>query len=224
MEILNENLLNPFVFANLKTIQVIGKLDLFDANLIINIPDLKYLSFDLYNLENFTRNLNWFSKLPRNLILNLNDRKKGFEFSDREFCLFKEFPQQNEIIPILKGKVFAECSCTIVWLIKNAIGNNLIKTPTIQKCFEDANFIERKFQQCNFEQKRQECKNQDSLIINSQVTNLLVSENLKTSSTGNIQDSDTKTNSVIKTMAILIGSVGFVTISAIMGLFLFISR
>lgn len=223
MDNLNESLLEPYVFGKLKTLQVFGKLDSFDKDLLYKFPNLKYLSFEMVNFDEFISNADWFASLPNNLVLGLSDLRQSFDFSDQNFCLFKNFPQQRQIIPVLKSKSLINCSCTMIWLIKNSFGNNLIRTQTIEKCLEDRKSFENKIEECNFEVKIKNCE--PSAMINLGTSSPI---NLKTSKTStwesSTKDNVDQSHIVIKTFALVIGSVGFLTISAIMGLFLFITR
>lgn len=223
MDYLDESLLEPNVFGKLKTLQVFGKLSSFDQNLLYKFPNLKYLSFEMVNFEEFISNADWLSSLPNRLVLGLSDLTKSFDFSDQNFCLFKKFPQQRQIVPVLKSKKMSNCTCTMVWLIKNSFENNLVRTQTIEKCLEDRKSFEKKIEECNFEVKIKNCE--PSAMINLDTSSIINLLKTKTSTwESSTKDHIDQSHNVIKTFALVIGSVGFLTISAIMGLFLFITR
>lgn len=216
---LNDGLLEPNIFQKLKTLQIFGKLNSIDEFLFNKFSNLKYLSFELLNFGEFVSNMDWLSSLPANLVLGLSDSRKIFDFSERSFCLFRKFPQQRTIIPILKSKILENCTCTVIWLIKNSFENKLIKTQTVESCLSDRKTFYRKIEECKFEVKLKDCE--QSGMINLKTSSTL---NSMTTSKDNTKENIEQNNSIIKTFALVIGSVGFLTISAIMGLFLFMTR
>jgi hypothetical protein len=184
---LDDELLSRIVFSSIKTLQFYGNLteiqsDLFGAS----FKNLKSLVLDLFNFDQFIRNKNndWMSSLGSyerpgissngsrsiyssriDLLVHLNDRKEEFVFDDADFCLFAKFPINKHVYPLIKTKDNLNCSCTLIWLIKeykNFLNRQqfaLFKTKSVEKCLDEVSEDFSTFEsECNFDEKILSCE------------------------------------------------------------------
>ena len=161
-----------------------------------------FTNWKLDNLETFVKNgLKWiqhhnldvninsfnFSKsslaLEKELFLQLVDNdfpfKKRYTYPDSDLCLYKDFPHQRLVYPILDVNNNTTCTCSIIWLVqfskifyKNSDYTEMyadlnITDLTVQHCLSIEkmhNYAKR----CNFEGKFQKnCHDKKDVQINS---------------------------------------------------------
>jgi hypothetical protein len=122
---------------------------------------------------------NWLASLNSNITVDLNDtnqvneNKKFFmeftltdknelyEYPEQDFCLFKKFPHEKLVAPIIMTKDNLECTCTLLYLLKykdiyNINGINVMDTPSVAKCLYAADFADM-LKKCDFYAKLNEC-------------------------------------------------------------------
>ena len=110
------------------------------------------------------------------VFIEFNDEKNEYDYSERDFCLFKHFPHENRVFPILKNsdrRRHLNCTCTIVWLLKEwQHAEKNIRTELVSSCFRsktslshhindyDANFshyFESLVEKCQLTEKLRGC-------------------------------------------------------------------
>jgi len=95
------------------------------------------------------------------MYIKLTDLKKQYTYSDKDFCLFKNFPHEKLVYPIINTKSDLECSCTLLWLLqynKQALNNSLLITDSTRNCINRPDF-DNATSICRFEQTIYECDN-----------------------------------------------------------------
>lgn len=142
-DVLSFNIMNRYLFQNLERIKIYGCLIDINEELFKHFDSIKKLDFVLDNLREFFEMGNrWMSYLNNNVKVNLSDIddvnnnlmkkfkirfsyrlntsliNKIYDYPDEHFCLFKDFPHDHMVIPlILPGKKI-NCSCTVLWLVQ----------------------------------------------------------------------------------------------------------
>jgi hypothetical protein len=167
---LDSGFLNKQVFGELKRLQIFGSLNEIENGLFSNFKKLKSIMFELFNFEHFIRTPNtdqWLSDLNENqnkILLNLNDRETHYEYSDDDFCFFKNFPSKN-VFPVIKTKENLNCSCTLIWILRNyknyttSMGQlSQLLTSSVDDCLAmDEEKFDQTINDCKFEKKIDEC-------------------------------------------------------------------
>jgi hypothetical protein len=91
----------------------------------------------------------------------LLDLAQKFDFAEKDICLFKDFPHDQLVFPIISTTSSIECTCTVLWLIKyrkyalNADTTDLINEDSVSKCL-DENF-EMTLKKCDIPTKLSNC-------------------------------------------------------------------
>lgn len=146
---------------------------------------LKSLRFELYNFDEFVKlnaknewikyinsnvtadlndeNVNFLNSYKLFLELVLTDLKKTYNYPEKDFCLFKNFPHNRLVFPVIRSKDNLECTCTLMWLLKykriyQAENENPMDTSSVHNCLAHPNF-DQMIEDCNFEQKLKDCAN-----------------------------------------------------------------
>jgi hypothetical protein len=123
---------------------------------------LKIFALEIYNFEEFInfephwlRHLNSEVKVnlsnsndinrykDRQMILELTDLSKTYLYPEKDFCLFRHFPHEKLVFPIIETKQNLECSCTLMWLLKNkSLFTNIdeLKTGSVENCLFNKDF------------------------------------------------------------------------------------
>ena len=121
--------INPHIFKNMIVLTIMGNIELIERDLFIYFKKIRYLSLNIQNLRQLLHSsggVKWLLPLYNDrkvILLEFKQTSSFFNtiypFPDADLCLFKDFPHENAIYPILNlGETF-ECSCTILWLLKN---------------------------------------------------------------------------------------------------------
>ena len=85
----------------------------------------------------------------------------SYDYPQKDFCLFKDFPHNKLVMPIIKTKQNLECSCTLMWLLKyksiyEVNGVNPMETDSTLNCLASPNF-DQLIKDCDFNAKLAEC-------------------------------------------------------------------
>jgi len=118
---LERKFLSENIFTKLKEIKILNS-NLFgiQENLFQNFTFLKYLELELNNFQEFIQTIDdWMLSLNSNIsvdltlqtdidnnkqnemYIKLTDLKKQYTYSDKDFCLFKNFPHEKLVYPII---------------------------------------------------------------------------------------------------------------------------
>jgi hypothetical protein len=199
----NENLtstiLNKYLFKNISNLKIYGVLLGIENKLFENFAILKNIDIVISNFEEFFNgDTSWMKYLNYQVKVDLSNSSEIaanidkmfrlrfryerefvsfdsiYEYPSEDLCLFKNFPHQNLVYPILiPGKVI-ECSCTLKWLklyrnlysdIKDTsdydinYDENLLNKPYYEYkfCLETFDWLK-----CNISQRLNDCKLQNT--------------------------------------------------------------
>jgi hypothetical protein len=128
------------LFEQLEALEIIGQINSIQDDLFKSFKQLKLIRFRTQNAKGLlTRKNKWLNSLNSDVIkidYNMDKYvKKGFilsifqtfsnvtyyDFPDRDFCYFKDFPHQRLVLPKLKPNYKSSCSCTELFLIQYSI-------------------------------------------------------------------------------------------------------
>ena len=135
---INLDLVNRHVFKYVYMLDLIGNSYHIQHDLFSYFKHIKVISLQVDNFETFVHNgLEWTQYLQRNVNASRVGRLKKFEkslllkiyeystffvepyaFPDKDLCLFKEFPHQQLVLPLVYSDRLVECTCTLVWLVQ----------------------------------------------------------------------------------------------------------
>jgi hypothetical protein len=130
-ERLDENNLAPIVFKNVQRLGLAGILTGIEAKLFGDFQKLKTIDFALGNLKEFFHQgtNKWMTYLNLNgsglLILKFIYLKQTvsfdliYEYPNEDLCLFKNFPHERFVFPMIMPGRQLECTCTLYWLQSN---------------------------------------------------------------------------------------------------------
>jgi len=179
---LNTDLVYPEVFKKMTIFRVIDSvLTSIGEDFFTYFSKLKIFALEIYNFEEFInfephwlRHLNSEVKVnlsnpndinrykDRQMILELTDLSKTYLYPEKDFCLFRHFPHEKLVFPIIETKQNLECSCTLMWLLKNkSLFSNVdeLKTSSVENCLFNKDF-DKIVSNCDFNKKIEECKEQ----------------------------------------------------------------
>ncbi|CAF0710226.1 unnamed protein product [Brachionus calyciflorus] len=175
IQTLDNGFLNKYLFNNLEEL-IITETELYsiDENVFKFLPRLNFLLLLLENFGEFFKSSSnlWFKGLniknQSELIIALIDPRSAYEFHDEDFCYFYLFPHKNQVYTFIKTKEKLECSCTLVWLMKNVNSSRqngfLISSSSVYDCVKSKDF-EIKLVECNFEQRVEDCSRKVKMTI-----------------------------------------------------------
>jgi len=138
---LNSVFLNKYVFEKLTILDLNGQITNIQQDLFKNFKRLGIIRFQSENIQNvLVRNNKWFVSLNYDLIpIDLNDldqiRRNNmyiiglviyqrfynhtfYDYPDKDFCFFKDFPHNKLVFPKLRPNFKTKCSCTELFLIQ----------------------------------------------------------------------------------------------------------
>lgn len=161
---LNSQLMYAPVFKEIKSL-IIYASTLFGIqyDLFASFSSLKYIELELLNFDQFLKtDETWMRYLNVNVTVDLNnqtdvinnrenqmflvlrDALEKYEFPDEDFCLFRNFPHQKLVFPIIESKTNLDCTCTLLYLIQNknlvANGSQMLSTQSTKNCLLSHNF------------------------------------------------------------------------------------
>lgn len=107
----------------------------FEKLKFINLT-LNNFDVEKYEFNNLFKSLNFRSKILDlkdclsvkeyeiryhyfKMIIILKDLSKSYRYPEKDFCLFKDFPHNRVVFPIINGKKNLICTCTLLWLLVN---------------------------------------------------------------------------------------------------------
>ncbi len=140
-ETLNDKLFNKHVFANTEVLSVSGILSTIEEELFRDFNRIRVLFISIENLKSFFHSgTKWMNGLNYNLNVDLKNgipfnqlENRGltlqlnhsisyfsheYKYPDEDMCLFRDFPHEKLIFPLIVFTSKFDCTCTILWLIK----------------------------------------------------------------------------------------------------------
>ena len=206
--ILDDGILDKNVFKNTVDIKIKRSyLRNIQSSLFESFHKLRSLKIEIFDFSTFIVFSSWLPSLNIDINVNLNDMNdfnnnknqmftlyladlnKTYEFPEQDLCLFKEFPHQKLVVPIIDTKENLPCSCTLLWLLKykklyDSNGKNVLDTPSTHTCI-NIPYFEEAVSQCNLGEKLSNCykeatstasnesKNDNSLLIATIILSIL---------------------------------------------------
>ena len=180
---LTEKILDINVFKNIQYLNIQeSRLQGIQDDLFEYFSFLKIFELELINFGEFFKSSSneWLLNLNTNITVNLTDSndvnnnldKKlelflvdptaTYDYPSSDICLFKNFPHDKLVLPIIETKSDLACSCTLLWLLKyksiydmNSKANPMY-TESTAKCLDDPNFSNL-IQKCNFNENFKQC-------------------------------------------------------------------
>jgi hypothetical protein len=169
-------ILNKFIFKHMFSLEIIGSINRIEDDLFCSFKQIQILSLILDDLKSFFQNgIEWMKHLNENLnstkkmvfvriLENMSPFKREYQFPSEDLCLFKEFPHDQLIFPLISAKKRRNCSCTVLWLLKNY--DVFYKSPQFRFFYGiDDEDLTMKYcslvssTQCNFDEKFKYCGN-----------------------------------------------------------------
>ena len=225
-EFLTTKTVNIFVFKYVERIYIWGVVDGIQLDFFKYFKHLKFVFVYLQNFERFLQasdnkwmtylnmdvkvNLNKLnqvnSNLGRTILLELVQKNgdkdtpstftRAYMYPDEDFCLFKYFPHQQLVYPLIVSSAKIECTCTLLWLLKysNLYFENNYKTLKVYSYIIDyvytygdeyANHsgigclgkdLDKRIRSCNFEERLKNCNKSN---LNHKSTNQIISSDLQ---------------------------------------------
>jgi len=145
------------MFVQLSTINSI------EENFFANFQQLRFIKLSIYNFrELFNKDTKWMKNLNNpisvnlsdpvevnannnnQMIIDLKDLNNQYDFPEKDFCFFEKFPHENLVFPAIETKANLDCTCTLMWLLKNknlfAKDIQLLNTKSVSNCLKSPNF------------------------------------------------------------------------------------
>lgn len=184
-ESLTKHNLCPDLFMKTLYIGVTGILNGIQDNLFDYFPHLNNIDFIISNLRELFHggnkwmnglNVNSAGTLKKSLRLEFRHEKQMrsfdsiYEYPDEDLCLFKEFPHERSVYPLIVPGKRLECTCTLYWLQANILRyeNEIKQTFNYNLNFQGDEQIKNVFiycdallfnsSECHFEQRFLLCK------------------------------------------------------------------
>jgi hypothetical protein len=132
---LSSKLFNEHIFKTLKILDIYGVINKIEVDSFINFNQLHILKIKSQNIKNiFVTNNKWLKYLNKDIIVeDLNNFNENilvlliyqsienvtyYSYPNEDLCLFKDFPHQRLVVPILRPNTKSKCTCTELFLIQ----------------------------------------------------------------------------------------------------------
>lgn len=149
---------------------------------------MKHLNEDLdgkLNINEFegyfnSENENKYYLIKKQIFIELKDEKGVYEYPEKDFCLFKDFPHSRLVYPIISTNLELNCTCTLLWLIQHwKYSNRNIKTNSVQNCFKKTSIsFNLMVLNCNFEYRLKSCNINSTLELSKPSSHSLSTDSL----------------------------------------------
>ncbi len=145
---LNTDLVYPEVFKKIENFAITGsQVSSIDDDFFINFPKLNIFELDISNFAEFLKNgLRWMRHLnyevkvnlsdindinkykDRQLVLELSDLSKVYDYPEKDFCLFRYFPHEKFVFPIIETKENKKIEISVDVLLAIRCNNQSVKS------------------------------------------------------------------------------------------------
>ena len=140
-EILTSKIFNAKLFGNVEELVIEGVVNGMQSDLFKEIKSLKNINLQINNLKNFFHagnnwmlfinyyisvnlksktsiqsNMHNFMRIRFQNSRNFNSFISIYEYPNEDICLFKDFPHNRLVLPILSTGKLLDCTCTLKWL------------------------------------------------------------------------------------------------------------
>lgn len=169
LDILDTHLLNSDLFYNLNELIITDSTIVkFDDNLFKMLSSIEIIMLQLRNFNQFFKennNTKWLNSISvssdkRQVLVAFIDNYQQYYYPDEDFCLFYEYPHNKSVFTYIQTKKNLNCSCTLVWLMKNwrQYGDsNLLLSDSVYDCLIDNTYFNELFMGCKFDERIQSC-------------------------------------------------------------------
>jgi len=141
---LNENMLSKALFKQMKILRIHGAINgVNDERLFASFPHLGRLILQVNNMVKFLHSgTKWMTHLNENFNSENNARlfilklvysremvsfDSIYEYPNEDLCLFKDFPHERLVVPMIVPGRKLNCTCSLLWLQMYARTYSLIK-------------------------------------------------------------------------------------------------
>lgn len=141
---LNVNILNEYVFANIKMIKISSTLNHIENDLFGHFLRLEIFNLQLNNFRQFLTSSDnlWMQYLNLNqtkkiLLLYLTDLLEDYDFPEKDLCRLKYFPYKSYLLSIVHAKKDLDCTCTLAWLMYERFifdTDSILNTSSVYNC------------------------------------------------------------------------------------------
>ena len=159
--ILDKNLFTKQLFEKTNKLKVdSSNLMGIQGDLFSEFYNLRSLELKLNNFGEFIKNMLWLNSLNVDLEFNssnqvdskgenetfitLTDLTSLYEYPNEEICLFKDFPHNRFVFPIINTKSNLNCTFTLMWLLQNKDrtyeGSQKMETDSTRNCLTSPDF------------------------------------------------------------------------------------
>lgn len=173
LEYLDSTFLNTKIFGNLKSFSYSSNskdVSFSIQNQVFSpFNQIQYFEISLQNFTDFVlkTNLTWLKNAgSQEFKLVLNDQSKSYAYPDKDFCIFYDSLSKKKFISTIYTNETAECSCTLVWLLKE---NKIKSNSNVDECLEN---FEQLILSCSFDEKINECNPIRTSTITTTLTNV----------------------------------------------------
>jgi hypothetical protein len=131
-ECFSTQIMNTFVFEHVEQLYLSGVIASIQNETFQHFKFFKIVSLNLENIREFFHlGIEWVAYLNKGtmskkkivlveFVEESSFFKSVYKYPENDFCLFEKFPHANRVFPFLMPYETVECSCTIIWLLKNS--------------------------------------------------------------------------------------------------------
>ncbi|RNA18763.1 hypothetical protein BpHYR1_049643 [Brachionus plicatilis] len=129
------------IFKYIDKLEILGLIQSIDSYALESIR-IKSINLYIDNKLNFlSQGIEWIKRINENLKINFSNKsdiinnmdkatiisfqenkmngKTDLDWSDdKHFCIFKDFPDNNLVLPAISPRYSSNCSCLLIWLFK----------------------------------------------------------------------------------------------------------
>ena len=184
---LSSKFISKHVFANVEEIIFeFTNLQGIEANIFKSFEKLKSIQLGITDVTGFIKNgTTWLNSINPTLNVDLTNPadiqankqrsvavffegiNNSFNYSDDNFCLFKDFPHRSMVYPVILDENEMPCTCLIIWLIQYRYRLDVspemfeaIKSDSVHKCYNED--FSSSIKSCDFNEKIKNCANNNS--------------------------------------------------------------
>jgi hypothetical protein len=184
---LSNKLLNKHVYKKLQVLDIEGQIKSIENDLFKHFKSLKFIRLRTQNAKGILlRKKNWLQSLNYDINIDLNKmpheqiaNEKFFtlvifqmysnvtyyDFQNKDFCNFKDFPHRKLVLPQLRPAYKSKCTCTELYLIQFSYKyenahNNYLKQNYLLSYYYNQEYYSQEISDSTFSY----CKNIENLI------------------------------------------------------------
>jgi hypothetical protein len=221
-ERITHRLVEKFVFKNMQVLSLNGLIYAIQTDFFAFFSKIKVIYINVDNFQIFFhKGLKWLDYINLSINVSLNETelairkarydlnfavhfmfheqsslfRKTYDYSNRDLCLFKDFPHRRLVYPTIFTGELIECSCTLIWMIQYSKFyfsknftlyrrglwvleiNELKSKSMVVHCILERGNLTQEIEKCNFESSFQKCDN-FNLIANEEAVGFFDEKNI----------------------------------------------